>query len=43
MNERKKRIIIIGGGIGGLAAGIYGRLAGYKVDIYEKNPRLSHR
>lgn len=38
MNERKKRIIIIGGGIGGLAAGIYGRLAGYKVDIYEKNP-----
>ena len=26
------------GGIAGLSAGIYGRLAGYDVDIYEKNP-----
>lgn len=33
-----KKIIIIGAGIGGLSAGIYGRLAGYEVDIYEKNP-----
>lgn len=33
-----KKIIIVGAGIGGLSAGIYGRLAGYEVDIYEKNP-----
>ena len=33
-----KKIIVIGAGIGGLSAGIYGRLAGYEVDIYEKNP-----
>lgn len=32
-----KKIIIIGAGIAGLSAGIYGRLAGYDVDIYEKN------
>lgn len=38
MSENKKRIIIAGGGIAGLAAGIYGRLAGYEVAIYEKNP-----
>lgn len=36
--ERNKKIVIVGGGIAGLSAGIYGRLAGYKVDIYEKNP-----
>lgn len=38
MSESKKKIIIVGGGIAGLAAGIYGRLEGYEVDIYEKNP-----
>ena len=38
MSESKKQIIIVGGGIAGLAAGIYGRLEGYEVDIYEKNP-----
>lgn len=38
MSEGKKKIIIVGGGIAGLSAGIYGRLAGYDVDIYEKNP-----
>lgn len=32
-----KKIMIVGGGIAGLSAGIYGRLAGYDVDIYEKN------
>lgn len=37
MNENKKKIVIIGGGIAGLSAGIYGKLAGYDVDIYEKN------
>lgn len=38
MGESKKKIVIAGGGIAGLAAGIYGRLEGYEVDIYEKNP-----
>ena len=38
MSENKKRIVIVGGGIAGLSAGIYGKLAGYDVDIYEKNP-----
>lgn len=33
-----KKIVIVGGGIAGLSAGIYGRMAGYKVEIYEKNP-----
>ena len=34
---RQKKIVIVGGGIAGLSAGIYGRLAGYEVEIYEKN------
>lgn len=38
MSEGKKKIVIAGGGIAGLAAGIYGRLADYEVEIYEKNP-----
>ena len=38
MSESKKKIVIVGGGIAGLAAGIYGRLDDYEVDIYEKNP-----
>lgn len=33
-----KKIIIVGGGIAGLSAGVYGRLAGYETHIYEKNP-----
>lgn len=33
-----KKIIIIGAGIAGLSAGVYGKLAGYDVEIYEKNP-----
>ena len=33
-----KKIIIIGGGIGGLSAGIYALKAGYEAEIYEKNP-----
>ncbi|MDK2809262.1 MAG: hypothetical protein PWP24_2000 [Clostridiales bacterium] len=32
-----KKIIIVGGGIAGICAGIYGRKAGYEVTIYEKN------
>lgn len=36
----EKKIAIVGGGVAGLTAGIYGRLAGYDVDIFEKNPSL---
>lgn len=36
--SEKKKIIIAGGGIAGLGAGIYARLAGYEADIYEKIP-----
>ena len=32
-----KRIAVIGGGIAGLSAGIYGRLAGFDVDVFEKH------
>ncbi len=32
-----KKIIIIGGGIAGLTAGIYAQLNGYNAEIYEKN------
>ena len=32
-----KKIIIIGGGIAGVSAGVYACLSGYEVDIYEKN------
>ena len=32
------KIIIVGGGIAGLSAGIYALKAGYEAEIYEKNP-----
>lgn len=32
-----KKIVIIGGGISGLSAGIYGQKAGFQSEIYEKN------
>jgi phytoene dehydrogenase-like protein len=35
MPAKEKSMIIIGAGFAGLAAGIYGRLNGYKTDIYE--------
>lgn len=35
---QKKKIIIIGGGIAGLSAGIYGQKCGFETEIYEKNP-----
>lgn len=39
MNEKtSEKIIIIGAGVSGLAAGIYGQLNGYQTEIYEKNP-----
>ena len=36
----KKKIAIIGGGVAGLSAGIYGQRAGYETIIYEKNSVL---
>src|SRR5262249_17745015 len=36
-------VIIIGGGIGGPAARVYLRLAGYEVTIYEANERVGGR
>lgn len=33
----KKTIAIIGGGVAGLSAGIYGQMAGFDTTIYEKN------
>lgn len=36
----KKKIIIIGGGIAGLSAGIYGQKCGFDTEIYEKNPNV---
>lgn len=37
MNKDQKKIIIIGGGIAGLSAGIYAQNAGFETHIYEKN------
>lgn len=36
----KKKIAIIGGGVAGLSAGIYGQRAGYETTVYEKNSVL---
>jgi phytoene desaturase len=38
-----KRIVIIGGGLGGLSAGIHLKIAGYDVAIYEANERVGGR
>ena len=35
--QEKQKIIIIGGGISGLTAGIYALLSGFEAEIYEKN------
>ena len=37
-NKSVEKIIIIGAGISGLSAGIYGQQTGYITEIYEKNP-----
>ena len=37
MNSNMK-VIVVGGGIAGLAAGIYALKVGYQAEIYEKNP-----
>lgn len=36
-NTKKEKIVIIGGGIAGLSAGIYALRAGFEAEIYEKN------
>ncbi len=35
--ETGKKVVIVGGGIAGLSAGIYALKAGYQAEIYEKN------
>ena len=35
--NEKEKVIIIGGGIAGLSAGVYALLAGFDAEIYEKN------
>ena len=40
---RSPAAVIIGGGMGGLSAAIYLRLAGYEVTIYEANERVGGR
>lgn len=35
MKSENKKLIIIGAGVAGLSAGIYGRMAGYDTEIYE--------
>ena len=35
-----KKLIIIGGGIAGLSAGVYALQNGFDVEIYEKNAAL---
>lgn len=36
-NQISKKVVIIGGGVAGLSAGVYARLAGFEAEIYEKN------
>ena len=38
MADNKEKVIIIGGGIAGLSAGIYALKEGFDAEIYEKNP-----
>jgi diapolycopene oxygenase len=40
MSEEKKRVLVVGGGLGGLSAAISLRAAGYRVTLCEKNERL---
>jgi phytoene dehydrogenase-like protein len=39
MSPESGKIIIIGGGIAGLCAGVYARRSGYDVDVFEKHDR----
>jgi phytoene desaturase len=42
-NGTDKEVIIIGGGLGGLSAGIHLRLAGFRVALFEANERVGGR
>ncbi len=42
MSRRPLRVAIIGGGIGGLTAALSLRQAGFKTDLYEQAPALTH-
>lgn len=37
VNARKKKIVIVGGGISGLTAGVYALKTGFEAEIYEKH------
>ncbi len=37
MEEKRQKVIVVGGGIAGMSAGIYALKAGFDVEIYEKN------
>ena len=37
MAQNKEKVVIVGGGIAGLSAGIYALMAGFDAEIYEKN------
>ena len=37
MSNTKEKVIIVGGGIAGLSAGIYALKAGFEAEVYEKN------
>lgn len=37
MAQNKEKVVIVGGGIAGLSAGIYALMAGFDAEVYEKN------